>query len=107
MCSCFKFYFTGLISSMIFFSLISVLPTNTPTWLTYFDETALYEISANDLSILHPTKGWGQFPGRNDVKTADVFERVRIYINKIRYANSSEMKTDDFNDSALEMIWVS
>lgn len=76
---------------MIIFSLISVLPENTSTWLTYFHATVFYEVFANDL---HPTKGWGQFPGRNDVKTADGFERV-------------EIKTDDFIDSALVMIWVS
>lgn len=45
-------------------------------------------------------------PGRNDVKTADDIERVRIYHYKIKNSNSVEMKTDDFNDSSLDLIWV-
>lgn len=45
-------------------------------------------------------------PGRNDVKTADDIERVRIYHYKIKTWNSVEMKTDDFNDSSLDLIWV-
>lgn len=61
----------------------------------------------NTISISHPTKVWGQIPCINDVKTADDIERVRIYHKKITNASSTELKTDDFNDTFLGLIWVS
>lgn len=61
----------------------------------------------NTTNILKPTKGWGQIPSSNDTRTADDVERVRNYRNKISHATSSEMKTKDFNESALDLISVS
>lgn len=92
---------------LIFFSLTSVLPSNTPTSSSDLDFTVIYAMFRNTINISKPTKGWGQVPDKNDTKTADDIERVRIYRNKISLANSSEMKTDDFNESTLDLISVS
>lgn len=92
---------------LIFFFLTLVLPSNTPTSSNDLDVTVIYAMFRNTINILKPAKGWGQVPDKNDTKTADDIERVRRYRNKISHANSSEMETDEFNDSALDLISVS
>lgn len=67
----------------------------------------MYSLFRNTSNITRPTKGWGQLPGKNDIKPADDIERLRNYRNKICHENSSEMTTKDFNEFVLDFIWVS
>lgn len=66
----------------------------------------MYAMFRNTINILPPTRGWGETPDANDKRKADDIERIRIYRNKISHENSSEMSTNDFNKSALDLIWV-
>lgn len=93
-------------STLIFFSLIQVLPGTAPQSSSDLDVTTMYAMFRNTINILPPTRGWGQTPEANDKGKADDIERIRIYRNKISHENSSEMTTNDFNKSALDLIWV-
>lgn len=66
----------------------------------------MYAMFRNTINISPPTRGWGQTPDANDNGKADDIERIRIYRNKISHENSSDMTTNDFNKSALDLIWV-
>lgn len=66
----------------------------------------MHAMFRNTINISPPTRGWGQTPEANDKGKADDIERIRIYRNKISHENSSDMTTNDFNKSALDLIWV-
>lgn len=56
--------------------------------------------------ITEPKQGWGKEPKKNDITMADDVERIRRYRNSLSHDTSMEMKTDDFNNRALELISV-
>lgn len=62
----------------------------------------MYLVIQNTSNIGRPTNGWGQLPGKNDIKPADDIERLRNYRNKICHESSSEMTTKDFNEFVLD-----
>ena len=70
------------------------------------DISTMYSMFRNTLSHPAPANGWGKESGANDISIADDMERIRLYRNKICHANSSEMTTEDFDESALDLIEV-
>lgn len=88
---------------MIFFP---AQPSSTPSSSRDLDITQMYSMFRNSIRINPPTKGWGKTPDINDTNTADDIERIRFHRNRISHGSSSEMATDDFNDSVLDLIMV-
>ena len=70
------------------------------------DISAMYSMFRSTLSYPAPANGWGKEPGANDISISDDIERIRLSRNKICHANSSEMTTEDFNESVLDLIEV-
>lgn len=56
--------------------------------------------------ITEPKQGRREKPEKNDITMADDVERIRLHRNSFCHATSIEMDTDDFNDTALELIGV-
>lgn len=74
-----------------------------------FDEldiTVLYDIFRNIMKGPVPTKGWGRTPCTTDINAGDDIERIRIFHNKICHTYTPKMTTEDFNNTALELIEV-
>lgn len=87
------------------FILILVLPKTTPSSFEDLDVSVmcamfqyLYEKS--------PTKGWENDPGDDDKEIADDVKRIRMCRNKISHVASTQMTTEDFNDSVINLIGV-
>lgn len=83
---------------------LDFLPESTPNSSKDLDTSTMYAMLRNTSNISRPTRGWGQLPGKNDIKTADDIERLRYYRNKICHENSSKMTTADFNNCVLDFI---
>lgn len=66
----------------------------------------MYAIIRNLNYITKPKQGWGKKPEKTDISMADDVERIRYYRNSLAHDISTELKTDDFNNTALELIWV-
>ncbi|XP_063398430.1 uncharacterized protein LOC134683205 isoform X2 [Mytilus trossulus] len=45
-----------------------------------------------------PTKGWGMYPDKTDIKVADDVERIRQYKNKIAHRCNPDFDKDEFDD---------
>lgn len=88
------------------FFFIKVLPESTPNSSNDLDTSTMYAMLRNTSNISRPTRGWGQLPGKNDIKTADDIERLRYYRNKICHENSSKLTTADFNNFVLDFVSV-
>lgn len=84
----------------------SGLDKNKPSSSKDLDVTLMCAIIRNLNCITKPTNGWGKEPKKSDITMADDVERIRHYRNSLCHDTSTEMKTDDFNNSALELIWV-
>ncbi|XP_078341382.1 uncharacterized protein LOC144627665 isoform X2 [Crassostrea virginica] len=81
----------------------AILPKTTPSSFEDLDVSVmcamfqyLYEKS--------PTKGWENDPGDDDKEIADDVKRIRMCRNKISHVASTQMTTEDFNDSVINLI---
>lgn len=82
------------------------LPGSRPISTSELDVSLMYSMIRNTFTMPSPSKGWGNFPDANDITISDDIERIRHYRNKISHENSSEMTTEDFNTSVLDLIMV-
>lgn len=82
------------------------LNKNKPSSSKDLDVTLMCAIIRNLNYITKPTNGWGKEPRKSDIRMADDVERIRHYRNSLCHDTSTEMETDVFNNTALELIWV-
>lgn len=84
----------------------SDLKKNKPSSSKELDISLMCAIIRNSDYITEPKQGWGKKPKKNDITMADDVERIRRYRNNLSHDTSMEMKTDIFNNRALELISV-
>lgn len=71
------------------------------------DISLMYKILRNSEKLIRSPKScWGILPKRNDIEKADDIERIHQYRNLICHKDASEMNTDEFNESTLDLIEV-
>lgn len=71
------------------------------------DISLMYKILRNSEKLIgSPTNCWGQLPKKNEIGKADDIERIHHYRNLICHKDASEMNTDEFNESTLDLIEV-
>lgn len=83
-----------------------VLKKNLPSSSKCLDITVMYAIIRNVTNLAKPQNGWENYPSDKDFGTAADIERFRNYRNIIAHKHDLEMKTSDFNEWALDLIWV-
>lgn len=88
------------------FFYFSGLNKNKPSTSKDLDVTLMCAIIRNLNYITKPTNGWGKEPRKSDITMADDVERIRHYRYILCHDTSTEMETDVFNNTALELIWV-
>lgn len=82
------------------------LKTENPSSSKDMDITLMYTIIRNVTNLAKPQNGWGNFPSVQDLGTAADIERFRKYRNDFAHKNDMDMETPDFNEKALDLIWV-
>lgn len=91
---------------MIIFPYFSVLNEKQPTSSKDLDVALLCTIIQKIDYIGNPKKGLGRKPDKNDIGLADDVERIRHYRNCLCHKTSFEIETNEFNEAALDIIWV-
>lgn len=84
----------------------SAIKQNKPSSSKELDISLMCGIIQNLDYITEPKQGRREKPEKNDITMADDVERIRFHRNSFCHATSIEMDTDDFNDTALELIGV-
>lgn len=71
------------------------------------DISLMYKILRNSKKLIgSPKSCWGKLPQKTDIEKADDIERIHQYRNLICHKDASEMNTDEFNESTLDLIEV-
>lgn len=83
-----------------------VLKKNLPSSSKCLDITVMFAIIRNVTNLAKPQNGWENYPSDKDFGTAADIERFRNYRNIIAHKHDLEMNTSDFNEWALDLIWV-
>lgn len=91
---------------MIIFLYFSVLNEKQPSSSKDLDVALLCTIIQKIDYIGNPKKGLGRKPDKNDIGLADDLERIRHYRNCLCHKTSFEIETNEFNEAALDIIWV-